>query len=113
MRLAFDATSLLGPRTGVGTFTAEVLGRLATRPDIDVTAFAVTWRGRGDFPGAVPAGVAAIARPLPARLMRAAWRHAELPPLEWIAGRFDAVHGPNFVVPPSRRAARLVTVHDL
>ena len=29
------------------------------------------------------------------------------------SGPVDVVHGPNFVVPPSRRAARVVTVHDL
>ena len=31
----------------------------------------------------------------------------------WWTGPVDVVHGTNFVVPPSRRAARLVTVHDL
>jgi glycosyltransferase involved in cell wall biosynthesis len=33
--------------------------------------------------------------------------------LEWFIGPTDVVHGTNFVVPPTRRAARVVTVHDL
>jgi glycosyltransferase involved in cell wall biosynthesis len=37
----------------------------------------------------------------------------EFPPIEWLAGAVDVVHGTNFVVPPARRAARVVTVHDL
>jgi glycosyltransferase involved in cell wall biosynthesis len=41
------------------------------------------------------------------------WRHADVPPLEWFVGRADVVHGTNFVVPPARRAAEVVTVHDL
>jgi glycosyltransferase involved in cell wall biosynthesis len=33
--------------------------------------------------------------------------------VEWLVGRADVVHGTNFIVPPARRAARVVTVHDL
>ena len=51
--------------------------------------------------------------PLPARAVRALWRHADVPPIEWLTGPVDVVHGPNFVVPPARNAARLATVHDL
>jgi glycosyltransferase involved in cell wall biosynthesis len=41
------------------------------------------------------------------------WSRWDAPPVEWWTGRVDVVHGTNFVVPPSRRAARLVSVHDL
>ena len=50
---------------------------------------------------------------MPARPLHLAWRHLEQPPVEWFVGRADVVHGTNFVVPPTRRAARVVTVHDL
>jgi glycosyltransferase involved in cell wall biosynthesis len=33
--------------------------------------------------------------------------------VEWFIGHQDVVHGTNFVVPPTRTAARVVTVHDL
>jgi glycosyltransferase involved in cell wall biosynthesis len=50
---------------------------------------------------------------MPARPLHAAWAHLSVPPVEWFIGDVDVVHGSNFVVPPTRRAARVVTVHDL
>ena len=113
LRLALDATPLLGARTGVGVMTSRVLDGLAQHPDVDVVAYATTWRGRGQLPERAPARVRCVARPMPARPLHLAWRHSELPPIEWFTGSVDVVHGPNFVVPPARRAARVVTVHDL
>ena len=113
MQVAFDATSLLGARTGVGIMADRLLDGLASEPDLVVTAFACTWRGRAALAAAVPHGVRVIDRALPARPARFAWRHGNVPPIEWITGRVDVVHGPNFLVPPSRHAARVMTVHDL
>ncbi|HEV8296667.1 MAG TPA: glycosyltransferase family 1 protein [Acidimicrobiales bacterium] len=113
VRLAFDATPLLGNRTGVGVMTARVLDRLSQRDDVSVTAYAVTWRGRGRLAGLVPRRVRAVRRPMPARPLQRAWRSVDVPPIEWFTGHIDIVHGPNFVVPPARRAARVATVHDL
>lgn len=113
LRLAFDATSLLGALTGVGTFTREVLDRLGSRPGIGVTAFAVSLRGTGSLASAVPGGVAISRRRLPAKLARAGWMRTDRPAIEDLVGPVDVVHGPNFVVPPARRAGQVVTVHDL
>jgi len=113
LRLAYDATACLGARTGVGVFTEEVLARLGPRDDLDVTAYAVTWSGRGRLGSVVPEGVRVVTRPMAARPLREAWRRADVPPIEWWTGPVDVVHGPNFVVPPARHAARVVTVHDL
>jgi glycosyltransferase involved in cell wall biosynthesis len=41
------------------------------------------------------------------------WRRSDHPVIERWTGEIDVVHGPNFVVPPTRDAARVVTVHDL
>ena len=113
VRLALDATPLLGPRTGVGAFVAGLLGALASRTDVEVSAFGVTWRGRGALGTLVPTGVATTRRPMAARPLRWAWGRVALPPVEWWTGPVDVVHGTNFVVPPTRRAAAVVTVHDL
>ena len=115
MRLAFDATSLLGARTGVGVFAAEVLARLAGRPDLDVVAFGVTLAAAATpSRAALPPGSRSV-RPPDGRPTAAAGlaARATSPPIEWWTGPVDVVHGPNFVVPPARRAAELVTVHDL
>ncbi len=113
LRVSLDATPLLGLPTGVGAFCQGALAALAVRPGLDVRAFAVSWRRRGLLQAHLPAGVAAHQRPMPARPLHALWAHGDAPSLEWFVGRADVVHGTNFVVPPTRRAAAIVSVHDL
>lgn len=113
LSVGFDATPLLGRPTGVGAFCVGALSGLSNLSGIDVSAFAVSWRRRQGITTLVPPGVSTDQRPMPARPLHAAWRHGGLPPVEWFIGRRDVVHGSNFVVPPTRRAARVVTVHDL
>ncbi|HKE97817.1 MAG TPA: glycosyltransferase family 1 protein [Actinomycetes bacterium] len=116
MRVGIDATPLLGPRTGVGQYTAglvEGLQALAGGPELVLVPF--TWRGARDLPAAVALGPRASAgrRRVPARALQAAWARLEVPPVEWLAGRLDCFHATNFVAPPARRARVAVTVHDL
>ncbi len=113
LRVALDATPLLGPRTGVGNFTAALLEHLADRADVAVSGYGVTWRGRRRLAAVLPAGVRACSRPMAARPLRWAWERHDGPPIEWWTGRLDVVHGTNFVVPPTSRGAAVVTVHDL
>lgn len=113
LSVGLDVTSLIGPRTGVGAFTAEVVGGLARRNDLVVRAFAVSWRGRDGLAATLPDGVTVARRPMAARPLRTLWRRADCPAIERWTGALDVVHGPNFVVPPARRAAEVVTVHDL
>ncbi|WP_426573393.1 glycosyltransferase family 4 protein [Aquihabitans sp. McL0605] len=113
LRVSVDVTSLLHEATGVGVFTGALVAGLAERSDIDLSVFAVSWRGRDRLASAAPAGAAVRARPVPARLARAAWRRTDLPTARMLGGRSDVVHGPNFVVPPGGGATEVVTVHDL
>ncbi len=62
------------------------------------------------LPGTVRAGRVI---PIPATALLRAWERFDHPAVERWTGPVDVVHGTNFVVPPSPRAARLVTVHDL
>ncbi len=112
LSVALDATPLLGRPTGVGAFVAGLFGGLARRDDVDVSAFAVSWRRRHGIDALVPPGVDVRQRPMPARPLHAAWRRTSWPPVDWFVGHHDVVHGTNFVVPPAR-AARVVSVHDL
>jgi glycosyltransferase involved in cell wall biosynthesis len=63
--------------------------------------------------GRLPDGVAHHQRAMPARPLHALWARRDGPPVEWFVGAADVVHGTNFVVPPTRRAAAVVSVHDL
>ena len=52
--------------------------------------------------------------PLPERWMTIGWHRLYLPvPVEWFSGPVDLFHSPNFILPPTRRAKTLLTVHDL
>ena len=111
--MSVDITSLLRSMTGVGVFTRELVDGLAARDDIDLSVFAVSWRGRSGVAAAAPPGARIHTRPVPARIARAAWSQFDVPSARHLVGRVDVVHGPNFVVPPGGGAAEVVTVHDL
>jgi len=113
VRVALDATPLLGHPTGVGAFCQGALAALAQRPGVDVRAYAVSWRRRRLMEPKLPDGVAARQRPMPARPLHALWTRGDFPPLEWFIGANDVVHGTNFLVPPTGQAAAVVSVHDL
>ena len=52
--------------------------------------------------------------PLPERWMTIGWHRLNLPyPVEWFTGPVDLFHSPNFILPPTRRAKTILTVHDL
>lgn len=114
MRIALDCTPLLGQRTGIGHYTAHLLDQLAiVATDDTLVATAFSFRGRDQLAQEVPDGVEVHARPVPARALRSAWSHTALPPVEWLTGRVDIFHATNFVLPPSRRARGVLTIHDL
>ena len=114
VRVALDATPLLGVRTGIGHYVGHLTTALAKDPELDVVLTAFTWRGQQQL-AAMAQGTAmqVRSRRAPARLLRLAWSRANFPPVEMLSGRVDVFHGTNFVLPPTRRAAGVVTVHDL
>jgi len=113
LRVALDVTPLIGQRTGVGEFCTGAIGALSERADLAVSGFAVSWRRWSWAREALPPGVSSRQRAMPARPLHWSWRHLGGPAVEWFVGDHDVVHGTNFVVPPTRRAGRVLTVHDL
>ena len=113
LRVALDGEPLLGRRTGVGNFVQGLLEGLAGNAGLDVGVYAVTWRMRPELEQLLPAGTHLVGRAMPARPIRALWERHMNAPLELWTGRLDIVHGTNSIVPPTRRAKQLVTVHDL
>ncbi len=111
--VGIDVTPLLGARTGVGVFVDGLISQLTARRRSELRAYGLSGRGWRRLGAVVPDGVALRHLPLPAGAALRCWGHVDAPTVEWWTGRVDVVHGTNFVVPPSRRAARLVSVHDL
>jgi glycosyltransferase involved in cell wall biosynthesis len=111
MLVGLDATPLVGRQTGVGRYVANLVPHLAQLDEVRLVLVPFTLRGRRQIPQISTATIRH--RPAPARLLRAAWRRTDFPPVEWFAGRCDVFHGTNFVLPPRKRAAGVVTIHDL
>jgi glycosyltransferase involved in cell wall biosynthesis len=112
IRVALDGTPFLGTRTGIGEVVRGFVGELATRRELDVTAYAITWRGRSSLAGQLPPGVRAATAPVPARFVRSRWMSSDRPRIErWTRG-VDVVHATNYVPPPSRSPV-LASVYDL
>ena len=112
LRVAIDATSLLGVRTGIGQVTSGLVQGLAERADVDLVAYAITWKGRGSLRQSLPPSARAGTRPFPARLTRGLWPRLAWPRIEGWTGRVDVVHATNFVAPPTRSPV-LLTIPDL
>lgn len=110
LRVAVDATPLMNRPTGVGVMTAALLNRLAQSGELDVHGYVVSWRARDHYRTSMPGGVTPLRLAWPARLAHRTWQRSAIPRLP---GAWDVVHGTNYVVPPARSGARLVTVHDL
>jgi glycosyltransferase involved in cell wall biosynthesis len=124
-RIGFDATPLLGRRTGIGRYVAALAehfaGRAGAVPGLGDTQFVATAFSRAGAPGLRPVlasrpdgtRLAAAGRRIPAHLLHAVWERSDLVPVELLTGRLDLFHGTNFVLPPLRSARGVLTVHDL
>ena len=104
-RDAIDATS---PGTGVGQFVSSLVEGFANSSAVELYRYSVTARGWRS-----PEANTSQRWPMPARPLRELWRRTNAAPIEWWTGALDVVHGTNFVVPPSKRAVQLVSVHDM
>jgi glycosyltransferase involved in cell wall biosynthesis len=111
LRLAVDGTPLLGQATGVGEVAHGLLDSLSRRSGIELVAYALTFRGREQLAGRIPAGVRPAIRPIPARLVRALWLRTDVPHVERWTGPVDVVHA-TFIGPPARSPV-VVTIHDI
>ncbi len=112
--MLLDYRPALRERTGVGEYVHEAACHLvATTPSAEaIVLFSASWRDRLT-PGIIP-GAAVIDRAVPVSLLNFAWHRLGWPPVERLAGaRFDVVQSMHPLLIPSRRAARLVTIHDL
>ncbi len=116
MHIAIDYTAALKQSGGIGRYTRGLVTALAqldranrytllATPDAPLEPLQAL-QARPNFGHTL--------YPLPERWMTIAWHRLYLPlPVEWLAGPVELFHSPNFILPPTRRAKTLLTVHDL
>lgn len=113
LSVTVDATPLLGVRTGIGRFVEHLVQGLADSPEVALSATAFTLRGWRSLGSMLPPGVRHRGLPVPARILRQAWLRTSFPPIELIAGRSAVFHATNYVLPPLRGTAGVLSIHDL
>jgi glycosyltransferase involved in cell wall biosynthesis len=113
VRVLIDYRPALRQRTGVGEYAHQLASALVPRlqPDGQVVLFSSSWKDRLP-PGAI-AGTETVDSRIPVRLLNRAWHRWEWPPVESLAGGIDVAHSMHPLMVPSRRAARVITIHDL
>lgn len=116
VRVLIDYRPALRTRTGVGEWVHQLVTALAgiETPGVpfELTVFTSSWKDR--LTQALPENVGTIDRRIPVSVLNYCWHRLGWPPVETVAGaRFDVVHSPHPLLIPSRRAAQIVTIHDL
>jgi glycosyltransferase involved in cell wall biosynthesis len=112
LRILLDYRSALRQRTGVGEY-AHRLGMALARAggDAHVTLFSSSWKDRLG-PDAVP-GADTLDKRIPVTVLNFAWHRLGWPPIEALGATADLAWSLHPLLMPSRRAAQVVTVHDL
>jgi glycosyltransferase involved in cell wall biosynthesis len=120
VRVLIDYRSALRARSGVGEYGHQLAAALiASRhstgaaPPVDLTLFSSSWKDRLQTPFDLD-GTKAVDRHFPVSLLNLAWHRLGWPPAELLArGSFDVAHSLHPLLMPARRAAQVVTIHDL
>jgi glycosyltransferase involved in cell wall biosynthesis len=113
MRILIDYRPALRQRSGVGEYIFRLLQALrqVRQPGDELSIFSSSWKDRVDRRDLDGFGV--VDARIPVRVLDRLWHRQEWPPVEMVAGRFDVVHAARPTLIPSKRAAQVVTVHDL
>jgi glycosyltransferase involved in cell wall biosynthesis len=111
VKVAIDYTPAAKQRAGIGRFVRDLVDAiLSGAPDLDITLVVTN----DCPPDRMPSNVRIRRLPFSERLGLILWHRLHVPvAIERFIGEHDVVHGTNFLLPPLRRAAGVVTVHDL
>ena len=115
MRIAIDIRPLLRRPTGVGRYLIGLIEALSLLDEENAyLLFTSSLRDRF-IEGSLRIGENFEVRDfhLPVRLVNLLWHRLRFPPVETLLGRLDIAHSPSPLIMPTRKAKRIITLHDL
>jgi glycosyltransferase involved in cell wall biosynthesis len=113
MHILVDYRPALRARTGVGEYMHELVRAYTSAFDDTVSVFTSSWKDRPDPEVATELGARVVDRRVPVRLLNLLWHRLRWPPVERLSGAVDVVHAAHPLLIPARRAAQVITIHDL
>ena len=113
MRILVDYRPALRQRTGVGEYIHQLIRAYARAYPDEMMLFTSSWKDRPPLQVSSELGVPIIDRRIPVRVLNLLWHRAEWPKIETVAGPIDVAHSAHPLLMPARRAAQVVTIHDL
>lgn len=116
MRVGIDYTAAVNQSAGIGRFVRSLVESLASLDQSNEYVLFYSHRGQHKprLPFADHLNFRERALPVSDRILTIIWHRLGIPvPVDFITGPVDVFHSPDFVLPPVRRAAKVLTVHDL
>lgn len=113
MRILVDYRPALRARTGVGEYIRQITRAYTATQHDEVAVFTSSWKDRPPPTLGGELGATVVDRRVPVAVLNYLWHRVEWPPIETLAGRADVVHAAHPLLIPARRAAQVVTIHDL
>jgi glycosyltransferase involved in cell wall biosynthesis len=115
VRIGIDYTAAVNQRAGIGRFVRNLVASLVALDQNDQFTLLHSSPNAGAEVRVPPApNVVTSEFRFPERWLTILWHRLRVPlPVEWATGPLDIFHAPDFVLPPVRRARRVLTVHDL
>jgi glycosyltransferase involved in cell wall biosynthesis len=113
MRILVDYRPALRARTGVGEYIRRLVRAYTAAHDDELALFTSSWKDRPSPTTGAELRAMVVDRRVPVAALNYFWHRLEWPPVELLAGRVDVVHAAHPLLIPSRRAAQVVTIHDL
>jgi glycosyltransferase involved in cell wall biosynthesis len=113
MRILVDYRPALRARTGVGEYIHTLVRSYTAVHDDTVTLFTSSWKDRPSPSVASELRARLVDRRVPVSVLNYLWHRVEWPYVEDLAGDADVVHAAHPLLIPARRAAQVVTIHDL
>jgi glycosyltransferase involved in cell wall biosynthesis len=114
MKIGIDIRVLSGTRTGIGRLVKELLrGLELIDKENQYVLFYNTMKGQ--MPSDIPQqdNFRSMSVHFPNRALNLFWAYTAFPKIETFTGPLDVFHGPSFQMPPTKRAAKILSIHDL